>query len=95
MCISDRNYLIVEIHYGSLTPEAVRASRPTARPVTAGTPIARAHMEDVRVGASHIHNEYARTKRRKVRMKLRQMLVDIAGYQVDFVGSDANAGNYR
>ena len=88
-------YLIVEIEFGRLTDIAQATMRQTARPVTAGTRIARAHMQTVRVCVFHIDNTAARTKCLKVRMRLRQMFADCVRYQVDFVGGDANAASYR
>ena len=52
-------------------------------------------MEVVRVCVFHIDNAAARAKCLKTRMRLRQTFADCKGYQVDFVGGDANAACYR
>ena len=53
-------YVIVEIHVGSLAQGAVDASRRASRPVIAGMPISRAHVESVRVCVYHLDNTAAR-----------------------------------
>ena len=88
-------YVIVEVDFGVITETAKTLARRTARPVTTGTPVARAHMEKVRVCVFHVQNEYARAKFLTTRMRLRQMFADCVRYQVDFVGGDANAASYR
>ena len=52
-------------------------------------------MSKCRVLVFHCDNKAATSKHYVVRKRYRQMLADVARYQVDFMGGDANASIYR
>jgi hypothetical protein len=57
--------------------------------------VRRAGHQHLRVLAFHINNEAAANKCYYTRLRLRQMLLDVARYQVDYMGGDANQAIFR
>jgi hypothetical protein len=60
-----------------------------------GQPVTRATMTTVRTLVFHVDHEAANNCCHKTRQRLRQMALDIAKYQVDFAGGDANGSLYK
>jgi len=55
-----------------------------------GQPCTRATLQKARILVFHVDHAAANTKCHKTRQRLRQMALDIAKFQVDFAGGDAN-----
>ena len=89
-------YLIVELDFG-LWDEAM-ASQPRSRggqqQMHYGL-VNKGSMEKVRVLTFVINNVKAANSCGTVRKRLRQLFLDVARYQVDYLGGDANAAVYR
>ena len=83
-------YMIVEVVFGTeyhpneAGPPTVSADRVT-----------RSDLSSARILVFHMDNQAAANKPYVTRQKYRQMMVDIARYQVDMVTGDANASMYR
>ena len=83
-------YMIVEVKYGTeYCPGQVEPIGASARIVS------RAGMETTRFLIFHTNHKAASTKAFNVRLRYRQMMTDIARYQVDVVTGDANASMYK
>ena len=80
-------YMIAEIYFGD---EPVDESDEIT-PLTRLKPVNRAGMHTVRVLVFHAHCEVARVRCGNMRKRYRQMFYDIARYEVDLIGGDANA----
>jgi hypothetical protein len=89
-------YLIAELDFG-LWDEAV-ASQPRSgggqQQMHYGL-VNKGSMEKVRVMSFVINNTRAANSPGTVRKRLRQLFLDVARYQVDYLGGDANAAIYR
>ena len=79
---------------------AARGSRDTGPLVTpgasrdTGTPVTRMGLNKCRALVFHCSNAKVTGACRNVRMRYRQMMADVARYQVDFMPGDANASMY-
>ena len=95
-------YLIVEVDMGTIDasdhPDYQKGKgakgKGQAR-VRASGRVHRASFDKVRVLTFVINNKKAAASLHNVRLRLRQMLLDVARYQVDFLGGDANAAMYK
>jgi hypothetical protein len=76
-------YLIVEANFGLQTRSG------------GGSPVSKATLETVRILTFTINNKAATDTLDNVRLRLRQLFLDVARFQVDYVGGDANAAMYR
>ena len=102
-------YMIVEVDFGMTDDQKKKPSAASAASAASSASAekddsaANAAEEDVkRLGMSkcrvlvfHCDNKAATSKHYVVRKRYRQMLADVAKYQVDFMGGDANASIYR
>jgi hypothetical protein len=85
-------YMIAEIFFGE---EEVSEEAEWGNPRMRRQSIKRAGMHTVRVLVFHAHCEGARIRCGNSRKRYRQMFYDIAKYEVDLIGGDANASMYR
>jgi hypothetical protein len=92
-------YLIVELDFGIINASDHRdyqgkgsAGAPSVR--SSGR-VNKASFEKVRVLAFHINNVKAAKSPYSTRLRLRQLFLDVARYQVDILGGDANGAMYR
>ena len=90
-------YMIVEAEFGTIEVADLRDHndpRPT-NVVRSSGKVRRSSLERARVLVFQINNTMARERCSSTRLRLRQMFLDAARYQVDFMGGDANSAIYR
>ena len=80
-------YMIAEITFGE---ETNRHVNPPKR-----EPIQRARQDTYRIAVFHINNKAATDKLAYVRLRMRQMVLDLFRYQTDVIGGDANMSIFR
>jgi hypothetical protein len=94
--------MIAEVDFGKNTfnhlkfpmtlPNGEVKTKPThwGSEIRQGYPCTRATLEKARILVFHVDHHSANTKCHKTRQRLRRMASDIAQFQVDFAGGDAN-----
>ena len=91
-------YMIVEVDFGVIDNTDHPDYQGTDWPSTGVRPSGRvnhATYEQMRVLVFMIDNKVAAKNAHSVRLRLRQMFLDIARYQVDLLGGDANGAIYK
>ena len=92
-------YYIVEVGFGIIDasdhPDYQGKGSKGKKGVRSSGKVHRASFDKVRVMTFVINNVKARTHPQQVRLRLRQLLLDVARYQVDFLGGDANGAIYK
>jgi hypothetical protein len=100
-------YMIAEVQFGKnafnhlkfpiTLPNGEKKTKPEhwGTEVLHGHPCTRATLPTVRILVFHVDHDSANKSCNKTRQRLRQMALDIAKYQVDFAGGDANGSLYK
>ena len=96
-------YMIVELNFGIIDasdhPDYVKGKgkgiRSSGKGVRTTGFVNHGTLDRIRVLTFVVHNKAAAQKPQATRLRLRQMFLDVARFQVDYLGGDANGSIYR